>query len=129
MPFSQVVAAARGAAWWTVPAVLASVTAIYVFDSFAIWKMFGWFLTRCRSRRSCSCGVRPICSPPINYSVGQGAIVYFVHRAAGVPVVRGVGTVLLIMGVNVLALCSWPRRGWRSRPTVPRSLYVVITVA
>ena len=46
VPFSQVVAAARGAAWWTVPAVFVSVAGLYIFDSFAIWKVFGWFVTR-----------------------------------------------------------------------------------
>ncbi len=34
----------------------------------------------------------------VNYNVGQGAIVYFVHRARGVPVVRGLATVLLHHG-------------------------------
>ena len=65
----------------------------------------------------------------INYSVGQGAIVYFVHRATGAPVLRGVATILLIMGINVLALMFLTTAGLAIAPDVPHSLYVIITVA
>src|SRR5580698_9444828 len=44
IPFHEVVAAARGAAGWTVPAAFLFGLAIYLGDSFAIWKTFGWFL-------------------------------------------------------------------------------------
>ena len=41
IPFAQVMAAARGAAPWTLPVALLCAGAIYLGDSFAIWKTFG----------------------------------------------------------------------------------------
>ena len=46
IPFHEVVAAARGAAGWTVPAAVFFGFVIYLADSFAIWKTFGWFLAQ-----------------------------------------------------------------------------------
>lgn len=40
----------------------------------------------------------------INYNLGQGAIVLFVNRAKGVRLGLGTGTVLLIMGINLVVL-------------------------
>ena len=65
----------------------------------------------------------------VNYNVGQGAIVYFVHRATGVPVLRGVATVLLIMGVNVLALLALATVGIGVAPDVPHAVKIVVAVA
>ena len=65
----------------------------------------------------------------INYNVGQGAIVYFVHRVARVPVMRGVATVLLIMGVNVLALLFLATFGLVAAPAVPHALRLIVAVA
>src|SRR5262249_31287915 len=55
-----------------------------------------------------------------------GAIVYFVHRATGTPVLRGVATVLLIMGVNILALLFLATAGLPFAPDLPH-LAIVIT--
>jgi hypothetical protein len=41
--FAEVVADTRRAAGWMVPVTLLCVTAVYLADSFAIWKTFGWF--------------------------------------------------------------------------------------
>ena len=128
-PFSQVVAATRSAAPWMVPVTLLMLLAIYVADSLAIWKTFGWFLAPLSFAQILIVRGATYLLAAINYSVGQGAIVYFVHRATGAPVLRGVGTVLLIMGVNVLALMFLTTAGLAIAPDVPRSLYVVITVA
>src|SRR5204862_5773950 len=87
-------------------AVLVSVILIYVADSFAMWKTFGWFLARLPFRDVLIVRGATYLLAAINYSVGQGAIVYFVHRARGVPVMRGVATVLLIMGTNLLVLLT-----------------------
>src|SRR5260221_87280 len=46
IPFSQVIAATRAAAAWTVPVGILILVVIYLADSFAIWKTFGWFLAR-----------------------------------------------------------------------------------
>jgi hypothetical protein len=152
IPFHEVVAAARGAAGWTVPAAFFFGFLIYLGDSFAIWKTFGWFLFPRRAP-----GVAPERAPgvatatvpatrlsltdillvrgatyllaAINYNVGQGAIVYFVHRVARVPVVRGVATVLLIMGINVLALLFLATFGLAVAPEVPHALKLIVAVA
>jgi hypothetical protein len=65
----------------------------------------------------------------INYNVGQAAIVYFVHKMAKVPVIRGVATVLLIMGINVLALLFLATLGLAVAPTVPHGLQLIVALA
>lgn len=104
VPVSKVIESAGHAAPWTIPVLLAAVAALYVADSFAMWKTFGWFLARLPFRDVLIVRGATYLLAAINYSVGQGAIVYFVHRARGVPVMRGVATVLLIMGTNILLL-------------------------
>ncbi len=144
IPFHDVVAAARGAAGWTVPAAFFFGFVIYLADSFAIWKTFGWFLLP-RGTALGEAGLRPGDPLPlkdillvrgatyllaaINYNVGQGAIVYFVHRVARVPVIRGIATVLLIMGINVLALLFLATFGLAAAPDVPHAVKVIVAVA
>jgi hypothetical protein len=128
-PFSQVIAATRAAAPWTVPVALLLLVAIYFADSFAIWKTFGWFLARLSLPQILVVRGATYLLAAINYSVGQGAIVYFVHRATGAPVLRGVATVLLIMGVNVLALLFLTTAGLVIAPDVPHGLYLVVAAA
>jgi hypothetical protein len=129
IPLSQVVAATRAAAWWTVPVAIALLVVIYVADSFAIWKTFGWFLARLSLAEILVVRGATYLLAAINYNVGQGAIVYFVHRATGAPVLRGVATVLLIMGINMLALLFLTSAGLAIAPDVPHSLYVILGVA
>ena len=64
IPFQQVVAATRAAAPWTVPAALLCAVAVYLGDSFAIWKTFGWFLTRLSFGDVLLVRARPTCWPP-----------------------------------------------------------------
>jgi hypothetical protein len=144
IPFHEVVAAARGAAGWTVPAAVFFGFVIYLADSFAIWKTFGWFLLP-RGTPLGEAELRPrdplslkdillvrgatYLLAAINYNVGQGAIVYFVHRVARVPVIRGVATVLLIMGINVLALLFLATFGLAAAPAVPHALKLIVAVA
>jgi hypothetical protein len=125
----EVVAAARGAAAWTVPVGLLGAAAIYFADSFAIWKTFGWFLAKLSFVDVLLVRGATYLLAAINYNVGQGAIVYFVHRVAGVPVMRGVATVLLIMGVNVLALLFLATVGLAAAPAVPHAVAVIVAVA
>jgi uncharacterized membrane protein YbhN (UPF0104 family) len=105
-PLSEVWAAMTRAAPWTVPAGAAAIAANFLADSFATWKTFGWFLARLPFRDVLVVRGATYLLAAINYSVGQGAIVYFVHRARGVPVMRGVATVLLIVGTNLLVLLA-----------------------
>ena len=129
IPFQQVVAATRGAAPWTVPATLLCTVAVYLGDSFAIWKTFGWFLTRLSFADVLLVRGATYLLAAINYNVGQGAIIYFVHRVARVPIIRGVATVLFIMGINVLALLFLTTAGLAAAPSVPHAVVVLVLVA
>jgi hypothetical protein len=129
IPFSEVVAVTRGAAPWAIPAGFACVIAIYFCDSFAIWKTFGWFLARMSFSDVLLVRGATYLLAAINYNVGQGAIVYFVHRTAGVPILRGVATVLLILGTNVLALLFLATAGLAIAHDVPRAVAVLVAVA
>jgi hypothetical protein len=129
IPFHEVVAAARGAAGWTVPAAFFFGFVIYLADSFAIWKTFGWFLAQLSLADVLLVRGATYLLAAINYNVGQGAIVYFVHRVARVPVIRGVATVLLIMGINVLALLFLATFGLAAAPAVPHALKLIVAVA
>jgi uncharacterized membrane protein YbhN (UPF0104 family) len=129
IPFHEVVEAARGAASWTVPAAFFFALLIYLGDSFAIWKTFGWFLAPLSFADVLLVRGATYLLAAINYNVGQGAIVYFVHRVARVPVMRGVATVLLIMGVNVLALLFLATFGLVAAPAVPHALRLIVAVA
>jgi hypothetical protein len=129
IPFNEVVAAARGAAGWTVPAAVFFGFVIYLADSFAIWKTFGWFLAQLSLTDILLVRGATYLLAAINYNVGQGAIVYFVHRVARVPVIRGVATVLLIMGINVLALLFLATFGLAAAPAVPHALKLIVAVA
>ena len=110
-PIGEVIAALKQSAPWTVPAVLGTVILIYLADSFAMWKTFGWFLAKLPFRDVLIVRGATYLLAAINYSVGQGAIVYFVHRARAVPVMRGVATVLLIMGTILLVLLTFVTAG------------------
>ena len=129
IPFHEVVAAARGAAGWIVPAGFFFGFLIYLADSFAIWKTFGWFLAQLSFADVLLVRGATYLLAAINYNVGQGAIVYFVHRVARVPVIRGVATVLLIMGINVLALLFLATFGLAAAPAVPHALKLIVAVA
>jgi hypothetical protein len=125
----EVVAAARGAAGWTIPVALLGAVAIYLADSFAIWKTFGWFLARLSFVDVLLVRGATYLLAAINYNVGQGAIVYFVHRVAAVPVIRGAATILFIMGINVLALLLLATVGLAAAPAVPHAVAVIVVVA
>ena len=128
-PIGEVVNALKHAAPWTVPAVLGTVILIYLADSFAMWKTFGWFLAKLPFRDVLIVRGATYLLAAINYSVGQGAIVYFVHRARAVPVMRGVATVLLIMGTNLLVLLTFVTAGLLAGGTQVKALVPVVTVA
>jgi hypothetical protein len=126
---AQIVAATRTSASWTVPACVAGVAAIYLADSFAIWKTFGWFLAPLTYGQVLVVRGATYLLAAINYNVGQGAMVYFVHRAKGTTVMRGVATLLLVMGINVVALIGLATVGFAVAPDIPRVVRVVVLVA
>ena len=104
MSFAQMKTALGSAASWTVPVLALLVLGVYLGDSFAIWKTFGWFVTRLSFREVLVVRGATYLLALVNYTVGQGAIVYFVNRSRGVPLLRGTAAVLLIMGINILLL-------------------------
>jgi hypothetical protein len=124
-----VMAATRGAAPWAIPVGLLCLVGIYLADSFAIWKTFGWFLAKLSFPDVLVLRGGTYLLAAINYNVGQGAIVYFVHRATGAPVLRGVATVLLIMGVNILALLFLTTAGMAIAPDLPHGVSVIVGAA
>jgi hypothetical protein len=126
---AQLVAATRSAAPWTIPAAVLCIAAIYVADSFAIWKTFGWFLAPLSYGQVLVVRGASYLLAAINYNVGQGAMVYFVHRAKGTTVMRGIATLLLILGINVLALLGLSTVGLFVAPDIPRVVRVVVVVA
>jgi len=125
----EVIADTRRAAGWTVPLILASVVAVYLGDSFAIWKIFGRFLTRMSFVDVLLVRGATYLLAAINYNVGQGAIVYFVHRNAGTSIMRGVATILLVLGTNILALLFLATAGMSIAPAVPSAVKILVAVA
>jgi hypothetical protein len=122
-------AALRQAAPWTVPVAIVGVVLIYLADSLATWKTFQWFLARLSFVEVLVLRGGTYLLAAINYNVGQAAIVYFVHRATGAPVMRGVATFLLILGTNTLALLFLASAGLALAPEVPRVMPVLTAVA
>jgi hypothetical protein len=129
VPMREVWAAITHAAPWTVPVVMGTVLLVYLADSFAMWRTFGWFLAKLPFRDVMIVRGATYLLAAINYSVGQGAIVYFVHRARGVPIMRGVATVLLIMGTNVLVLLALVGGGLLLGAEHPPALVPVVLAA
>jgi hypothetical protein len=127
--FAQLVDATRGAAPWTIPAAIAGIAGIYFADSFAIWKTFGWFLAPLSFGQVLVVRGATYLLAAVNYNVGQGAMVYFIHRAKGTTVMRGVATLLLVLGINVLALLGLATVGLFIAPDIPRVVRVVVVVA
>ena len=126
---AEVVEDTRHAAGWMVPVTLLCVVAVYLADSFAIWKTFGWFLTRMSFKDVLLVRGATYLLAAINYNVGQGAIVYFVHRTAGTTIVRGIATILLVLGTNVLVLLFLATAGLGIAPAVPGAVKILVAVA
>jgi hypothetical protein len=127
--FHEVLDDTRRAAGWMVPVTFLCVAAVYLADSFAIWKIFGWFLTKMSFADVLLVRGATYLLAAINYNVGQGAIVYFVHRTAGTPIMRGVATILLVLGTNVLALLFLATAGLGIAPAVPSAVKILVAVA
>jgi len=104
VPIREMAKAASNAAGWTFPVLAALVMAVYLADCLAIWKTFGWFVAPLGFREVLTVRGATYLLALVNYALGQAAIVYFVKRSRGVPLVRGSAAVLLIMGTNLLLL-------------------------
>jgi hypothetical protein len=129
IPFSQVAQAIHAAYWWAIPANAILVLVVYLADSFAIKKTFGWFVAELSYREVLVVRGATYILALVNYAVGQGAIVYFVNRSRGVPVLRGTAAVLLVMGINVLMLLVLASVGLGVSTDVPPMLKYIVLVA
>lgn len=128
-PVSEVVRLAGAVEPWTVGVGLALLTSIYAADSFAMWKTFGWFVARLPFRDLLLVRGAAYLLAIVHYAVGQGALVFFVHRTTGVALQRCVATVLLILGTNLLALLVLATAGLALAPEMPAALPAVVGAA
>src|SRR4051794_32585010 len=126
---TEVLRAVKLAAGWTVPAIAGLILLVYVADSFAIWRTFGWFLARLSFKEVLVVRGATYLLALVNYALGQGAIVYFVNRSRGVPVSRGTAAVLLVMGINVLMLLALATLGLAFVPQANHRFTLVVAVA
>jgi hypothetical protein len=117
------------APYWTVPAFIVLVLGVYLGDCFAIWKTFGWFVARLSFREVLVVRGATYLLALVNYTVGQGAIVYFVNRSRGIPLLRGTAAVLLIMGTNILLLLIFASIGLVVAPDMPAVLRKIVFAA
>lgn len=126
---ANIAEAARGAYWWAIPANAILIVAVYLADSFAIKKTFGWFVAPLTYREVLVVRGATYLLALVNYSVGQGAIVYFVNRSRRVPILRGTAAVLLVMGINVLVLLVLATLGLVVAADVPSELKLIVLIA
>ncbi len=89
---------------WAAVAMPLLFVAIMTGDSFAMWRTFGGFGVPLSYREALVIRGSTYLLALVNYSVGQGGIVYFVHRERGVALSRAAGITLLIMGINLVTL-------------------------
>jgi hypothetical protein len=126
IPLGKVREAFHAAYWWAIPANAVLVLAVYLADSYAIKKTFGWFVALLSYREVLVVRGATYLLALVNYTVGQGAIVYFVNRSRQVPILRGTAAVLLVMGVNVLMLLVLASVGLVLALDVPPALPFVV---
>jgi hypothetical protein len=129
IPVADVWEKMHTAAWWGIPAMAVLVLAVYLADSFAIMKTFGWFVAPLSYREVLVVRGATYLLALVNYAVGQGAIIYFVNRTRKVPILRGTAAVLLIMGINVLMLLVLATIGLVTSSDVSRGVRTVLLAA
>jgi len=129
IPFAKVAAAAHAAYWWAIPANAVLIFAVYLADSFAIKKTFGWFVAPLSYREVLVVRGATYLLALVNYSIGQAAIVYFVNRSRKVPILRGTAAVLLVMGINILMLLVLATVGLATSSDIPPELRMIVFAA
>jgi hypothetical protein len=129
IPLDKVWVAFHDAYWWAIPANGVIVVAVYLADSYAIKKTFGWFVAPLSYREVLVVRGATYLLALVNYTVGQGAIIYFVNRSRGVPILRGTAAVLLVMGINMLMLLVLASVGLLVAPDIPPGLRLIVLLA
>jgi hypothetical protein len=76
----------------------------YAADVLATWATFRWFCAPLKLWDVVVIRGATYLLAMLNYNLGQGGIVYIVGRRRGVGIARATGTVLLTMGVMLVAL-------------------------
>lgn len=102
--FRAVGRAVSNARPWAAPVLVVFLLLNFLADVTATWKTFSWFAAPIGFRETLI--VRGASYPLalVSYALGQSAFVYFLHRTRGVSLARCTATVLLVMGINLLAL-------------------------
>lgn len=82
------------------------VVVILAGDAFAIWATFLWSLRGAELRYRDVLEIRgaSYLLAVLHYSAGQGGLAYFIARRARVPLAHAAGAVMLILGVNAIAV-------------------------
>jgi hypothetical protein len=106
---------------------------VLVGDALALWATFRWSLPDARLRYRDVLDIRgaSYLLAVLHYSAGQGGIALFVARRAAVPIARAAGAVMLILGVNAIAiaLASLVGLSLGGAPENPTLRLVVIALA
>lgn len=97
-------ALSRGHFHWFIPAMAAVMAVIYLADCFAIAKTFSWFTIPMSYKEVLRIRGASYLMSVVNYNLGQGAIILFAKRAKGLSLRLGTGTVLFLMGINLLVM-------------------------
>ncbi|MFH2008081.1 MAG: lysylphosphatidylglycerol synthase domain-containing protein [bacterium] len=97
-------ALSQGQFSWFIPAMALCMISIFFADCLAISKTFSWFTTDFPYREVLPIRGASYLLSVINYNLGQGALVLFAKRAKGVTIGRATGTVLMLMGINLVVL-------------------------
>ncbi len=94
----------QGEFGWFLPVMACIMACIFLADCLAISKTFTWFTAPFPYREVLPIRGASYLLSVINYNLGQGALVLFVKRARGIRLGLSTGTVLLMMGINLVIL-------------------------
>src|SRR5262249_7462368 len=113
--------------------VVVFVVGTLLTDSFATWATFRSSLPEAGLRFIEALEVRgaSYLLAIVHYGAGQGGMAYFVNRVHGVPLARAAGSVILIIGVNVIVVALVALAGFRvgGSPASPSLQLVVLGLA
>ncbi|MBI4706169.1 MAG: flippase-like domain-containing protein [Deltaproteobacteria bacterium] len=104
VPLGRTWEAARSAGPAVVAVTLGYFLYSYAADVLATWATFRWYCAPLPLREVVAIRGATYLLAVVNYNLGQGGIVYVVGRKQGVGLARATGTVLLTMGVMLVAL-------------------------
>jgi hypothetical protein len=116
--------------WELVPVVFGCVWLAFLLDCLAIWKTVSW--------STCPIGFREVLNirgatyllAAVNYHLGQGGFVYFLHKEKNLDLARAFGVTLLLMGAEFVTLVTPAAIGvWSSGQAQMAALRPYLAVA